>query len=53
MFKLGNAFHRGTGILPVFSGHGQDARATQIEKLIGPAANGSDSSLQRPTPMGL
>jgi hypothetical protein len=36
LFKLGNAFHRGTGILPVFSGHGQDARATQIGKLIGP-----------------
>jgi hypothetical protein len=35
LFRLGNAFHRGTGILPVFSGHGQDARATQTGKLIG------------------
>jgi hypothetical protein len=40
-FELGNAFHRGTGILPVFSGHGQDARTTQIERLIGPGEGAS------------
>ncbi len=28
LFKLGNNIRRGTGILPVFFGHGQDARAT-------------------------
>ena len=28
LFKLGNTVCRGTGILPVFFGHGQDARAT-------------------------
>jgi hypothetical protein len=39
LFKLGSAFHRSTGILPVFSGHGQDARATKTGKLIGPASN--------------
>ena len=27
-FNLGNAICRGTGILPVFFAHGQDARAT-------------------------
>ena len=28
LFKLGNNICRGMGILPVFFGHGQDARAT-------------------------
>ena len=28
LFKLGNSIRRGTGILSVFFGHGQDARAT-------------------------
>jgi hypothetical protein len=37
LFKLGNVICRGTGILPVFFGHGQHARATEIGKLIGPA----------------
>ncbi len=36
-FKLGKKICRGTGILPVFFGHGQDARATSVGKLIGPA----------------
>ena len=35
-FKLGNKICRSTGILPVFFGHGQDARATSVGKLIGP-----------------
>ena len=38
MFKLGNAICRGTGVLPVFFDHGQDARAMQIEELIGPGS---------------